>query len=352
RVFDLAAEVGAPYMRMGFNRKWLNPREGEYQWKMTDLAVERAKARGIKLTPSILFGNDDWAARPIQRENRIYSVTSAVPADLSTTWDSKNGYSKSVTAFYEAFLHRYPNTFPYIAIGNEPNAEKYWAGTYEEYIRVLQTAAQAIHRTDPTVRVIDGGIASEAWGCIAFDRVMSGVWSEKEGVDFLRTYFAASRLGSQFQSATDEQIIAYKNKPEIVAECEAREGYFKGLVGHVDAVNFHYYEGLDTLDDVIVYLQEKMKANGWEDPVIVTNELWNKQYKNPSYDVAGAQQAQDLRKKLELVTARGLPLIVWFSVNGEDTVTGGFLSTHAKDGTPYEAALEYRRFLEEQAQKN
>jgi hypothetical protein len=352
RVFDLAAEVGAPYMRMGFNRKWLNPREGVYEWKITDRAVEQANARGLKLTPSIHLGNNFWAAKPIQNQKGPFSVTSAVPADLTTTWDERTGYSPSVTEFYEALLKRYPNTFPFIAIGNEPNAEKYWAGTYEEYIRVLQTAAQAIHRTDPSVQVIDGGIASEAWGCIAVDRVKSGEWTEKVGVDFIRGYYATTRLGSEMKSATDEQIIAYQDRPEIATECEAREEYFKGLVGHVDAVNFHFYEGFDYLDDVVVYLREKMKANGWEEPVIVTNELGNKQYQNPSYDVEGPQQAHDLRKKVEWVTAEGFPLILWFSVNGEDSITGGFLSTHAKDGTPYEAALEYRRFLEEQAQKD
>ncbi|MBI3120638.1 MAG: hypothetical protein HYZ08_03400, partial [Candidatus Kerfeldbacteria bacterium] len=254
------------------------------------------------------------------------------------------------TRFYREILKRYPETFPYIAVGNEPNSKTFWDGTYEEYVRLFQTAAKAIHETDPTVKVIDGGMASESWGCIAVDRLESGAWETSDAIAFLRGYYATTRQYQKIQTATDAQITSeYLKNPTNVSECHARRAYFQGLVGHADAVNFHFYEDGAYLGTVIDYLEETMQNDGWKDPVIVTNELGNKQKNNADYDVAGQDQARDLRQKVEYATDRGLPLIIWFSVNGKDSITGGFLSTHDRDGTPFEAAREYRRFLEEQA---
>lgn len=351
RLFDLAAEIGAPYIRLGFNRKWLHPEENRFDWAMLDNAVAHAVARNQKLVPSIYHGNTFWGAKPLTRtKGTPRSVTSAVPIDLTDTWDPEYGYSKSITVFYQELFKRYPGKFPFIAVGNEPNSPSYWDGTYEEYIRLLATAAKAIHDTDPTVKVIDGGLASESWGCIAWDYVEQGKWTEADGIAFIRGYYSTSKHHQTFSKMTDDELLAYyRSNAEIVDECRAREAYYKGLVGKVDAMNFHFYEGVDYLDDVMDYVEGKMKQYGWENPIIVTNELGNKQFNDKSYDVAGGEQAQDLRRKLEIATARGLPLILWFSVNGEDSITGGFLSTHDRDGTPYEAAHEYRRFLEEQA---
>lgn len=353
RLFDLAAEVGAPYMRIVLNRKWLQPEENRFDWRMVDTAMARADARGLKIVPTIDHGNTFWGAKELTKtKGRPRSVTSAVPRDLTTEWDSTYGYSKSITLFYQELLKRYPGKFPFIAVGNEPNSPIYWDGTYEEYIRLLATAAKAIHETDPTVKVIDGGLASESWGCIAYDYVQQGKWTESEGVAFIRGYYSTTTRHQIFSKMTNEELIAYeRSNTDIVKECTAREAYYKGVIGNVDAVNFHFYEGVDYLDDVMDYLEGKMKQYGWANPVIATNELGNKQFNDKTYDVAGEQQAKDLRRKLEIATARGLPLILWFSVNGEDSITGGFLSTHARDGTPYEAAREYRRFLAEQAAK-
>lgn len=353
RLYDLAAEVGAPYIRFVFNRRSLQPEENRFDWRTLDTAVAHADERGLKFIPTISHGNNFWGAKELtQTSGRPKFKTSAVPIDLTSEWDETYGYSKSITIFYQELFKRFPGKFPFIAVGNEPNSDTFWDGTYDEYIRLLQTAAKAIHETDPTVKVIDGGFASESWGCIAHDYVQQGKWTEAEGVAFIRGYFSTSRQHQTFSKMTDEEMIAYsRTNIEFVDECTAREAYFKGVVGHVDAINFHFYEGVDYLDDVMDYVEGKMKQYGWQDPVIVTNELGNKQLNDKSYDVAGEQQAQDLRRKLDIATARGLPLILWFSVNGEDSVTGGFLSTHDRDGTPYEAAHEYRRFLEEQAAK-
>lgn len=352
KLFDLAAEIGAPYVRMGFARQWIQTEPNTYYWDDIQKSVDAATARGMKIVPSIHHGHSFWGAKPLPAKHDTKSFTSGVPIDLTTTWDPAFGYSKTIYEYYQALLKKFPNTFPYIGIGNEPNAESYWAGTYEEYIRVLQTAAKAIHETDPTVKVIDGGIASESWGCIAYDYWDQGTWTEQQAVAFVKGYYQTTNRRNEISNLPDDDLLKYitANK-EITEECIARRAYFAGLVGHVDAVNFHFYEDVAYLDDVIDYLETTMRNNGWKDPVIVTNELGNKQYQNPNYDIAGQDQADDLRKKVTLATERGLPLIVWFSVNGEDSVTGGFLSIHDKDGTPYPAAHEYRRFLEVQAQK-
>ncbi len=353
KLFDLAAEIGAPYVRVGFARQWIQTAPDEFHWDVIQQSVDQASARGLKIIPSIHHGHSFWGAKPLPEKHNTKSFTSGVPIDLSTTWDPQYGYSKTIYEYYQALLKKFPNTFPYIAIGNEPNAESYWAGTYEEYIRLLQTAAKAIHETDSTVKVIDGGIASEAWGCIAYDYWDNGMWTEQQAMTFVRGYYQTTNRRNEISNLSDDALLKYITaNNDIAQECVARRAYFKGLVGHVDAVNFHLYEDVAYLDDIIDYLQTTMRANGWQNPVIVTNELGNKQYQNPDYDVAGKDQADDLRKKLTLATERGLPLIIWFSVNGEDSVTGGFLSLHDKDGTPYEAAYEYRRFLEEQAAQN
>ncbi|MEK8106134.1 hypothetical protein NKG94_14925 [Micromonospora sp. M12] len=82
------------------------------------------------------------------------------------------------------------------AIENEVNAPSYWAGSPEDYTRLVRAAAETIRATDPTARVVDSGISSVAYGMVSPTGCCAPVGCPRRSPPTRRTSSAASAPGA------------------------------------------------------------------------------------------------------------------------------------------------------------
>jgi len=206
RSLDEAAAMGARYVRLALKWQWIEPEDDRFAWDGgSSRRIGAVEARGMQVLPVIKIGRG-WASGFNPPQSGDLSVP---PLDLSESWDEQYGYSESYYDFVYHLVDHWRGHFPVIVIENEANANNFWAGTADEYLRILATAYKAVHDADPEALVADSGTASGAWGvCIARDRLDSGQWSDEEAQAFLQSYYR--RMPAEFlqRFATTETMRA------------------------------------------------------------------------------------------------------------------------------------------------
>ena len=314
RSLDEAAAMGARFVRLALSWRWLEPEDGRFVWSGgAARRIAAAEERGLIVLPVLKIGRG-WASgfSPPQRGD-----PSVPPIDLSDRWDDAYGYSPSYYDFVYRVIEHWRGHFPYVIIENEANAENFWAGTAEEYLRVLATAYKAAHDADPEIRVADSGIASGAWGvCIARDRLDSGEPPE-EVLAFLQSYYRRMPAEHRNRFATAEQMRTYLHSPRIEELCEKVTTLLSGFEGIVDAINLHFYEEYGHLSDVLAWIDRRTGLAGYRVPTKVSNE-YGIRNNDPDYDAEGADQAHELFKKLIVALSLRLEKILWFSSSEEE----------------------------------
>ena len=354
-LFDMAADLKVQSLRVLWNRRFMQPGLQQFDWRVADDNVLKATEQGLLLAPTVHLGNNrrtTWfGARdtsetygPIERTS-----TSEPPADLTESWSSEVGYSASIYYFFRELLVRYGARFPYLAVGSEPNSIWFWRGTVGEYIRTLETVHKAKMDANVSTVILDGGIASEAWGVhIGREVLLRGVLPDAYVAEQVRGYYQTTVHAEEFSILTDGDIVAkLKFDAELIDAYDWQEDYLAQVISlsGTEALNFHYYESPEYLGDLIHYLQWKLKRAGTrETKSLVCHELGVKS-QNPAYNEEGDEQAIELEVKVEIARLRGLELISWFGVTGADR-DRGFKALHSSTGTPFEAAGAYRDYIE------
>lgn len=306
---DAAKQLGANYIRMGIAWKWIEVSPGEFNWESQSCKkIAAIEERGLILIPVFKTGKF-WGTGHLNE--KVFQDMSYPPADLKDTWNDY-GYSTSYYTFINTFMARYKGHFPYIVIQNEANAPNFWAGTKEDYIKVLKTAYKAAHDADPQVKVADSGIASGAWGIVIALEIAEEE-SFDDAVTFLEHY--RSKYPEKARSRKElERILTQKNALELE---ETVDYFFSHYNTCTDAVNLHFYEDIQMVDNVIMYIKGKMEENGYTLP-LMCNE-YGIRANDPSYDVEGSEHACEVAKKLVTALVSELELVIWFSASEINT---------------------------------
>ncbi len=131
---------GFTWVRQVFDWSAIEGQKGAYDWSATDVIIDAASERQLRLV-AVLWRSPAWvAARP-----------TAPPGDM-------NAFS----AFASALASRYCDRIDVYQIWDEPNLASGWGGQPADpiiYAEMLQAAHRAIHAADPTALVLTAGLA-------------------------------------------------------------------------------------------------------------------------------------------------------------------------------------------------
>lgn len=121
-------EAGIKWGRQDFTWRRIEKKPGEYDWAPYDQLIDRCRRHGL-----LLFGNLVYA--PNFHDPRTSAGVDAY------------------AALARAAAARYAGQVDYWQIWNEPNGG-YWAGSAEDYARLLAAAGQVIHQANPKAKVL------------------------------------------------------------------------------------------------------------------------------------------------------------------------------------------------------
>ncbi len=142
--FALVNDLGVDELIMSIGWDDYEPTQGNYDFVWLGQFASLAATYGIKLRPYICYtpewaGNGDWNSPPTDY-NEWNDFCSALGTALS-------GHANVVS--YE--------------IWNEWNDEQWWAGTYSEYVDLLEVGSAALKAADTDADIVMGGLTYAHW---------------------------------------------------------------------------------------------------------------------------------------------------------------------------------------------
>ena len=134
------AEAGIGWIRIDFAWPDLEPQPGAWDFAGSDMAVEKARSRGIKIL-GILGGTPPWA-----NGDKTMNVP---PTDV----EALKRYASTVSARYRARVSAWE-------LWNEENTYSFWAPpNADAYVALMRPVASTIRAADPAATIVLGGIA-------------------------------------------------------------------------------------------------------------------------------------------------------------------------------------------------
>lgn len=276
----------------------VEPVPGRPDWSAVDRIARRSRELGITLHLKIRTGVC-WATggSPRHPRGQAGKTESAMPRDLA----AYQRFVRQVVSRYAAYgVRQY-------AVENEVNAAQYWAGTPEDYERLVRAAAEAIHAADPAARVVDSGISSVAYGFGIVDRLLRA-GRPAEAVAAYQAYFQrrVGTRGRQIPPVTDPDEL----RRTLTVETNARNVAFLAATerlidsGVVQVRQVHFYEHPDGLPALLDYLRA-------ETPAGVPVEAWEvgQFWRDGDTDPTG--RAEEMVKVVSLLVAGGVRQVMW-----------------------------------------
>lgn len=147
RQFDVMSAMKATWVRVDIDWSAVETQQGQYDWSYSDLVVDEAAARGMKVLAVVSF-TPEWA-RP------------ATPGDSVAARRSRPENLSEWASFVRATADRYaPRGVHSWEIWNEPNTTNFWPPRPEinEYGTLFWVAADAIREVDPDSTILIGGL--------------------------------------------------------------------------------------------------------------------------------------------------------------------------------------------------
>lgn len=144
RSADMMAQMGASWLVEYFPWAYVEPSKGHYDWAHSDMVVDAAASRGLKMIARLDMV-PDWA-RP----------------DGTTSRYLPEERFEDYARFSAAFASRYRGRVEAIVVWNEPNLRFEWgyrAADPAAYTRLLRAAYGAIKAVNPDVSVVAAGLA-------------------------------------------------------------------------------------------------------------------------------------------------------------------------------------------------
>ncbi|MEV4122265.1 hypothetical protein [Micromonospora sp. NPDC049645] len=271
---------------------------GQPDWAGLDEIATRSRELGITLHLKIRTGVC-WATGGTARHTRgaASKTESAMPRDLAA-------YQR----FVRSVVQRYgPYGVREYAIENEVNAPSYWAGSPEDYGRLVRAAAETIRATDPTARVVDSGISSVAYGMGIADRLLRA-GRVPEALAAYQAYFQrrVGTRGQQIPAVTGEAQL----RRALGTETNSRSLSFLAVTEAlltdrtVDVRQVHFYEHFSGVAPLLDYLRATtppgMPIQAWE-----VGQFWRDGDGDPT------SRAAEMVKTVTLLAAGGIGEISW-----------------------------------------
>jgi len=133
-LLDRVQAAGIGWVRIDFIWAWVEPSRDQLDWSVYDAIAAAARARGIEIYATLAY-TPAWATSG--------PPMSGVPDDPGQ-WE----------AFCGAAARRYRGSIRHWGVWNEPNLDKFWSGSRDQYVNVLlKPCAAAIHAADPAAQV-------------------------------------------------------------------------------------------------------------------------------------------------------------------------------------------------------
>ncbi len=263
---EVAKEVGDTIVRASISWAQVEPSEGKFNFDKFSGSNSVSN-----FTPLIrLRMQKSWATK-CNANGR--DLADCPPKDLGG-WSEK-GYSPLLYDFIYKTLEfaQSKNYKTYkIIVGNEVNSPQFWLGTAEDYVKTRSTiykAANDINKKYNTeFKIIDNGFASAVWEyAIVREAYCDGRKSYAQ--DFAERTFR--------RQTTIEKIDEEVNKTDCSKNYESEkllDQAFKidqNLGGpSFDYMSYHFYEPWDVQEELILWIKDKMKKNGYERPILNT----------------------------------------------------------------------------------
>lgn len=133
-LLDRVQAAGINWVRIDFIWAWVEPARDQYDWAVYDAIAKAARDRGIEIFATLAY-TPPWATSG--------PAVNGVPNDPAQ-WAEVCG----------AAARRYRGSIRHWGVWNEPNLEKFWAGSRQQYVDILlKPCADAIHAANPAARV-------------------------------------------------------------------------------------------------------------------------------------------------------------------------------------------------------
>lgn len=143
---ELLKRSGIDVLRISFGWDGVEGAEDEYDWLFWDEFVRMAvDDYGITLIPYIAY-TPAW---------------NSTNDDPDHFWHYPPKDYEEFGEFVFDLVTRYKDRIKSWELWNEPDIWIFWAGTQEEYAKLLRTGSDAVRRADPTAKVVMGGIAHD-----------------------------------------------------------------------------------------------------------------------------------------------------------------------------------------------
>lgn len=234
-LLDRAQAAGIGWVRIDFIWAWVEPARDQYDWRVYDAIAAAARARGIEVFASLAY-TPPWATSG--------AAVTGVPDDPAQ-WAEVCG----------AAAARYRNTIRHWGVWNEPNLDKFWSGSRQQYVDVLlKPCADAIHAANPAAQVGGPDLAHLTSGDTDwYDWLLEILQDAGDRLDFVTHHVYDSDGHRDVGDRLDGSTV-FGTRP-----------------GLWDAVN--------------PSVEEVLKEAGWSKPVWITETGWN------TADVSEGQQA-------------------------------------------------------------
>ncbi|RKR91231.1 hypothetical protein BDK92_5624 [Micromonospora pisi] len=276
----------------------IEPNPGQADWAALDQIATRSRDLGITLHLKIRTGVC-WATGGTAKYTRgtANKTESAMPADLAA-------YQR----FVGSVVSRYaPYGVREYAIENEVNAPSYWAGSPEDYVRLVKAAAETIRATDPKALVVDSGISSVAYGMGVADRLLQA-GRVPDAIAAYQAYFQRriGTRGQQIPTVTTEAQLRKALGTDVNSRSLRFLAATESLLADrtVDVRQLHFYEHFNGVAPLLDYLRTKTPAGvpiqAWE-----VGQFWRDADGDP------ASRAAEMVKTVTLLVAGGIGEISW-----------------------------------------
>ncbi len=132
-LLDRVKAAGIGWVRIDFIWAWVEPSRDQLDWRVYDAIAAAARARNIEVFATLAY-TPAWATSGPE--------VTGVPDPGQ--W----------AEFCGAAARRYRGTIRHWGVWNEPNLDRFWSGSRQQYVDVLlKPCADAIHAAEPAARV-------------------------------------------------------------------------------------------------------------------------------------------------------------------------------------------------------
>ncbi len=267
-VATLLTGLGANSFRSTIRWSDVQPEAAIWNWEALDKCFAKYRASGAHAWVLLNSGDARWATDTSTLNEMSEDSTDCPPLILPGLEEPIVG-NEPYYAFVAEAVKRYGDVVDGWLIDNEPSEAWSWSGDSYQYACMARLAAQAIHDTDPTAKVVLGAIpASTITTMVIADRLndpsqenfitsfASRTWGRNVTMGQIRAIFANPNLGVWRRVEFFRQVLSVLPLMDAVAgnvlAAQARAG---------------------TAADIVWAYQDQMQTYGGEDKPLVFTEI-------------------------------------------------------------------------------